>query len=127
MARKLSTSIPRIALTVPEAAASVGVGPDYFEIDELLSEDERWVLRACAVFRGGATFETLAAALERGEGWLTPDEVAKICSCYGLPLIEQRVVETVEDAGAAADEFGGEIALKAIAAGVIHKTEAGRG
>jgi tetratricopeptide (TPR) repeat protein len=32
---------------------------------DLLSEDERWVLRACAVFRGGATFETLAATLER--------------------------------------------------------------
>ncbi len=67
----------------------------------------------------------VAAALARGEGWLTPDEVAKICSCYGLPLIEQRVVETVEDAGVAADEFGGEIALKAIASGVVHKTEAG--
>ena len=67
----------------------------------------------------------VAAALARGEGWLTPDEVAKICSCYGLPVIEQRVVETVEDAGAAADEIGGEIALKAIAPGVIHKTEAG--
>lgn len=31
MAKKLPASIPRIALTVPEAAASVGVGPDYFE------------------------------------------------------------------------------------------------
>ncbi len=31
MAKKLPVSIPRIALTVPEAAASVGVGPDYFE------------------------------------------------------------------------------------------------
>lgn len=30
---------------------------------DLLSDDERSVLRACAVFRGGATFETLAAAL----------------------------------------------------------------
>ena len=67
----------------------------------------------------------IAAALARGEGWLTPDEVAKICSCYGLPLIEQRVVESVEEAGAAAKEIGGEIALKAIAPGLVHKTEAG--
>jgi len=67
----------------------------------------------------------VAAAQAREEGWLTPEEVAKICSCYGLSLIEQRVVETVEDAAAAADEIGGEIALKAIAPGVIHKTEAG--
>lgn len=29
--KKLATSIPRIALTPPEAAASIGVGPDFFE------------------------------------------------------------------------------------------------
>jgi acetate---CoA ligase (ADP-forming) len=67
----------------------------------------------------------IAAALARGEGWLTPDEVAKICSCYGLPLIKQRVVSVVEDAAAAAAEIGGDIALKAIAPGLVHKTEAG--
>ncbi len=31
MARKLAASIPRIALTPPEAAAAIGVGPDFFE------------------------------------------------------------------------------------------------
>jgi hypothetical protein len=31
MARKLATSIPRIALTPVEAAASIGVGPDFFD------------------------------------------------------------------------------------------------
>jgi hypothetical protein len=31
MARKLATSIPRIALTPPEAAAAIGVGPDFFD------------------------------------------------------------------------------------------------
>ena len=67
----------------------------------------------------------IAAALARGEGWLTPDEVAQICSCYGLPLIEQRVVTNVDDAAAAAAEIGGQIALKAIAPGLVHKTEAG--
>ncbi|HEU4934589.1 MAG TPA: GNAT family N-acetyltransferase [Pyrinomonadaceae bacterium] len=67
----------------------------------------------------------VAAALARGEGWLTPAEVAKIFACYGLPLIEQRVVDSVEDAAAFADEMGGEIALKAIVPGLIHKTEAG--
>ncbi|HEU4767678.1 MAG TPA: GNAT family N-acetyltransferase [Pyrinomonadaceae bacterium] len=67
----------------------------------------------------------VAAALTRGEGWLTPDEVARICACYGLPLIQQRVVASVDEAAAAAAEIGGEIALKAIAPGVVHKTEAG--
>jgi acyl-CoA synthetase (NDP forming) len=67
----------------------------------------------------------VAAALVRGEGWLTPDEVAQICSCYGLPLIEQRVVSNAEEAGEVAAEMGGEFALKAIAPGLVHKTEAG--
>lgn len=30
MARKLSTAIPRLALTPPEAAAAIGTGEDYF-------------------------------------------------------------------------------------------------
>jgi len=67
----------------------------------------------------------VADALMRGEGWLTPDEVAGLCSCYGLPLIEQRTVATVDEAVMAAEQIGGEIALKAIAPGLIHKTEAG--
>jgi len=67
----------------------------------------------------------IAAALARGEGWLTPEEVGKICFCYGLPLIKQRVVSDVEAAVAAAADIGGEIALKAIAPGLVHKTEAG--
>ena len=67
----------------------------------------------------------VAAALARGEGWLTPDEVAKLCSCYGVPLIEQRIVPNAEEAGEAAELFGGEVALKAVAPDVIHKTEMG--
>jgi acetate---CoA ligase (ADP-forming) len=67
----------------------------------------------------------VATALVRGEGWLTPDEVAKVCACYGLPLVEQRIVASADQAGKAAEQLGGEVALKAIATGLIHKTEAG--
>jgi len=67
----------------------------------------------------------VAAALGRGAGWLTAEETAKLCSCYGLPLVEQRIAAGVEETVAAAEELGGEVALKAIAPGVIHKTEAG--
>jgi len=67
----------------------------------------------------------VAAALARGEGWLRPNEVAALLSCYGLPLIEQRIVSTPEEAGEAAEQIGGEVALKAIAPDLLHKTEAG--
>jgi hypothetical protein len=58
MAKKLATTVPRIALTPPEAAAAIGVGPDFFDAKvapELrlirrgrkrlvpVSELERWV------------------------------------------------------------------------------------
>jgi acyl-CoA synthetase (NDP forming) len=67
----------------------------------------------------------VASALARGDGWLLPDEVAQICSCYDLPLIAQRVVASADDAASAAEEMSGEIALKALAPGLVHKTEAG--
>src|SRR3989304_4374074 len=52
-------------------------------------------------------------------------EVAALLSCYGLPVADQRVVTAPEEAGAAAREIGGDVALKAIAPGILHKTEVG--
>jgi acetyl coenzyme A synthetase (ADP forming)-like protein len=78
-----------------------------------------------AEIRADEAAAVVASALARGEGWLLPEEVAKICLCYGLPLIAQRIVTSAEDAAAAAEEIGGQIALKAIAPGLEHKTEAG--
>jgi acetyl coenzyme A synthetase (ADP forming)-like protein len=67
----------------------------------------------------------VSLALRRGDGWLPPEETRSLLSCYGLPVVEQRVAEDAERAGAAAEELGGEVALKAIAPGVVHKTELG--
>jgi hypothetical protein len=67
MAKKLPTLIPRIALTPAEAAAAIGVGPDFFDANvapELrlvrrgrkrlvpVSELERWTAdNASPIFR----------------------------------------------------------------------------
>ena len=67
----------------------------------------------------------IAAALERGNGWLTAGETAALLSYYGLPLIEQRIVDTAEAAGRVAEQFDSPVALKAIAPGLQHKTDAG--
>lgn len=67
----------------------------------------------------------VAGALERNEGWLNPEEVFALCSSYGLPMIEQRIVASVDDAGLVADEIGGEVVLKAVAPELLHKTEVG--
>ncbi|HTG13716.1 MAG TPA: GNAT family N-acetyltransferase [Blastocatellia bacterium] len=67
----------------------------------------------------------VATALARNDGWLTVEETANLLSCYGLPLVRQRVVRNATEAGEAAEEIGGEVALKAAATGLLHKTEAG--
>lgn len=67
----------------------------------------------------------LGAALTDGPRWLHPDEVAALLSCYGLPVAEWRLADSPEAAGRAAEELGGPVALKAVAPGLIHKTEAG--
>jgi acetyl coenzyme A synthetase (ADP forming)-like protein len=67
----------------------------------------------------------VANALAQGIGWLGMNETRDLLSCYALPLAEQRLVSTPEEAGLAAEELQGPVALKAIAPGLLHKTEAG--
>jgi acyl-CoA synthetase (NDP forming) len=67
----------------------------------------------------------VAAALADGAGWLDPAAVSTVLGAYGLDLIEARSARTPADAGAAADAIGGRVALKAAAADVVHKSEAG--
>jgi len=67
----------------------------------------------------------VAEALERGEEWLSPRDVATVLGSYGLPMIEQRWCTTPEEVAEAALAMGGTVALKAGATGIVHKTEAG--
>jgi acetyl coenzyme A synthetase (ADP forming)-like protein len=67
----------------------------------------------------------ISSALEDGPRWLGPEEVARLFDCYGLPLASWRVVRTPVEAGDAADELGGTVALKAVSPTLLHKTEAG--
>jgi len=67
----------------------------------------------------------VAAALAREDDWLKPDEIATLFSCYGLPLIDQGVANSPEEAGEIAARFDSEVALKAIAPGLIHKSDVG--
>ena len=57
----------------------------------------------------------LARALTAGREWLEQDEVTALLSCYGLPIIPERTVTTVEEAVSTAREFGRPVAIKAIA------------
>jgi len=67
----------------------------------------------------------IATSLADGGGWLTPNAAAELLGAYGLNSVESRVVTTPADAADAAASLGFPVALKADAAGVVHKTEAG--
>jgi acetate---CoA ligase (ADP-forming) len=67
----------------------------------------------------------VARALGAGSGWLDPQTLAELFACYGLPLVEQRFASDPAGAGRAAGALGGEVALKAVAPNLVHKTEVG--
>lgn len=67
----------------------------------------------------------LAQALAGGPRWLNLPEAARLLGCYGLPMAPWRLAATPEQTGQAAAELDGPVALKAVAPGLLHKTEAG--
>jgi acetate---CoA ligase (ADP-forming) len=67
----------------------------------------------------------IARALASGADWLAPGAVEELARCYGLPLVPGRLVQTARHAADAAAELGGPVALKAVALGLVHKTDAG--
>jgi acyl-CoA synthetase (NDP forming) len=67
----------------------------------------------------------IARALAQGNGWLGPDDVAALLDAHGIPQAGAITVASARAAGRAAAQLGGDVALKAIAPGVLHKTEAG--
>ena len=70
-----------------------------------------------------------AAAAERivsvaGDRWLTPTETRQLLSSYGLPLVDERVAESVGETIDAARDLGFPVVVKSAEAGA-HKTETG--
>jgi acetyl coenzyme A synthetase (ADP forming)-like protein len=67
----------------------------------------------------------IAAALARGGEWMPAEDVGELLNCYGIPLVETRIVAGPDEAAGAASEIDAAVALKAIAPGVVHRTDAG--
>ncbi len=75
--------------------------------------------------RGDEAAAIISEELAGGSSWLEPSRVSALLRCYGLPLITSRQVSDVSGAVAAAAELGVPVALKAVAAGLVHKSDAG--
>lgn len=59
------------------------------------------------------------------EGILTADQALQLCHEYGIPIAPWEAVETPEEAARAAERLGYPVALKTLAAEIVHKTDAG--
>lgn len=106
----------------PEDAARALARATEYSTWRLTPHGEIPDFRDCRCEEAGAV---VAEALTRGETWLSPDEVALLCDCYGIGLAEWRLVENPRQAGNVAHELGTAVALKAVAPTLVHKSNAG--
>jgi acetyl coenzyme A synthetase (ADP forming)-like protein len=67
----------------------------------------------------------IAEHLADESGWMPAPHVHELLACYGIPLVTGRFTEDAAGAAAAAAGLGTAVALKALAPGLIHKTDAG--
>lgn len=56
---------------------------------------------------------------------LTESEAKRILAAYGVPVVEERLARTVEEALSAAEQLGYPVAMKAESPTILHKTELG--
>ncbi len=59
------------------------------------------------------------------DGYLDPGAVFRVLELYGIPVIRQRLAAGREEALAAAREIGYPVVLKAVAPGLVHKSDVG--
>jgi acetyl coenzyme A synthetase (ADP forming)-like protein len=68
--------------------------------------------------------QVIAGALEREETWLGPQDTGDLLAAYGIPTAPYALAADPRAAGSAAAAMGGPVALKAVAKGLVHKSEA---
>lgn len=57
--------------------------------------------------------------------WLDQEVAVELCRCFGIPATPLRRVADADEAAEAAEALGGPVALKAGAAGIVHKSDVG--
>jgi acetyltransferase len=69
--------------------------------------------------------EIISNALEQGRESLLEPEAYEVCNEYGIKVPPFRLMESVEEAIAAANEIEYPVALKVVSQEILHKTDAG--
>jgi acyl-CoA synthetase (NDP forming) len=66
----------------------------------------------------------IARALGRGPGWFATEEAAALLHCYGIAQPRDELVADADAAGATAHRWRRPIALKGVADGLVHRSDA---
>jgi acetyl coenzyme A synthetase (ADP forming)-like protein len=106
---------PVAAFLYPESAAHA-LG--------LAAERAEWLRRPAGAVPTLDDVDPAAARAVLDEGWLEPAATRALLAAYGVPLVEERLAPTADEAVAAAAELGFPVVVKTAAAGA-HKTETG--
>jgi len=72
-----------------------------------------------------AAAATIAEVLAEGGGWLVPDRVAELLAAYGVQQVPATVAATPAAVARCAADLPGDVAVKAIAPGLLHKSDVG--
>ncbi len=121
---------------MPESLRAPGVGIPSFRYPEqaaiALARAVRYrswrdrpegVVPAFDDVRDDEAMGVIAAALARGEGWMTTEESEQLLACYGIGVARVARAAEPEAIAELAETFGGRMVLKG--AGPLHKTESG--
>ncbi|MGP8124703.1 MAG: GNAT family N-acetyltransferase [Nitrososphaerales archaeon] len=77
------------------------------------------------VVRRAEASAIVAWALGAKEDWLSPTNTEAFLKCYGISTVRSVQTSDPEQAAAAARTFPGKVAIKAVAPGLLHKTDVG--
>jgi len=75
--------------------------------------------------KGSEAASIVARALGSKEEWLSAPDAEAFLKCFGISTVRSEQVRGIEEAADAARGFSGKVALKAVAPGLLHKTDVG--
>ncbi|HVC74901.1 MAG TPA: GNAT family N-acetyltransferase [Candidatus Micrarchaeaceae archaeon] len=142
-AKSLPRAIPLLSVfmskqTAPRVIRSEGVGVPHYPFPEeaaralsLAARYSSWRAlpdEPAAVLEGidrDRAAAVIATSLVEGGGWMSPLALDELLACYRIPTVETRFADSPRAAGREAQQLGSPVALKAIAPGLLHKSDAG--
>jgi len=105
--------------------------PVFRSMERCFAAIAAWHARAERSFAEAPRLSSAGAAAEARKllaaagGDLTEREAKRVLAAYGVPVVGERLAKSVEEARAAAREFGYPVVMKADSPTILHKTELG--